>query len=378
MKSQRWLVGVFIILILAFSLYSYTQVDLNLTLSSHPLYQNIQKQLTYIGYFNRPLSGTLFLGLIFALFIFYVNLLKTILQNKFRVGTLKACIGITFLLVFAYPAFSHDLFNYMFDARVVTVYGLDPHFFKALDFPLDQWTRFMRWTHRYYPYGPGWLWLTLLPSYLGMGKFVLTLGLYKLMFLLFHLGNIWFIGQLAGKERKWGAVVFFALNPLVLTESLVSPHNEVVMLFFALLAIYLFFRNRAVGAVLSLLASVGIKYISGVLFPLFWLIKPQTKRFFIWVFWAWTIALIPLVITREPYSWYAVPLVGIAALTQSKFIKILTVSISLGLMLRYLPFLWWGEYTLTTQTWQIWVLFVGTLISWFTLLHLWPISEVGN
>ena len=48
------------LLSLSFLIYTYTQVDLNLTLSNNTIYQSIQSQLTNIGYFNRPLSTKIF------------------------------------------------------------------------------------------------------------------------------------------------------------------------------------------------------------------------------------------------------------------------------------------------------------------------------
>src|SRR3989344_8063028 len=221
-------VSLFIALILITVVYSYTQVDLNLTLSTSSFYLQLQKPLTQLGYFNRPLSGSIFLGLFAGLFIVYGMWLWGIVSQRLHPRLIKIGIITSFLLVLGYAAFSYDLFNYLFDARIATTYGLDPHYFKALDFPLDPWTRFMRWTHRYYPYGPGWLLVSLIPSFLGMGKFVLTLFLFKGMMAVFHLLNLLLVESLAGgKHSKKGTLglAFFALHPLVLIESLVTPHN---------------------------------------------------------------------------------------------------------------------------------------------------------
>lgn len=370
MKHRLLLLG-YLFITIGCVIYSYTQVDLNLTLSGNSIYQSVQTYLTQIGYFYRPISSTIFLFLMGLLSLVYIYCLGQLRQGKFDIKTIKWLIGITTILLFAYPAFSHDIFNYMFDARIVTRYGLDPHFFKALDFPFDPWIRFMRWTHRYYPYGPGWLWLTFIPSYLGMGKFVLTLGLFKLMFLVFHLGNIWLVGKLADGARRWEAIVFYALNPLVLIESLVSPHNEVMMLFFSLFAIYLLVKKNTIHAIVSIIVSISIKYISIVLLPLFWFIKPIDKHFYTVAYWLWITALVPVVIQREPYSWYAIPLVGLAALSDVKQIKIFTLSISIALLVRYFPFLWWGEYTPKTQDWQMWGFLLVFAISGIVSYKLW-------
>ena len=54
------------------------------------------------------------------------------------------------LLVFSYNAFSYDIFNYIFDAKIFTHYHQNPYLQKALDYPGDPMLSFMRWTHRVY------------------------------------------------------------------------------------------------------------------------------------------------------------------------------------------------------------------------------------
>src|SRR3989338_1949252 len=162
-------------------IYSYTQVDLNLILSSSGVYQSIQNNLTWVGYFNRPLSSAIYIFILFCLFVFYFILVKEVKNGRLKGKKFLFILCISsFLTFFSYPAFSHDLFNYMFDARIVTKYHYNPYFYKALDFPDDSWIRFMRWTHRTYTYGPVWLLTTIPFSALGFGKFVVTLLNFKL------------------------------------------------------------------------------------------------------------------------------------------------------------------------------------------------------
>lgn len=362
--KHRWSFLGFFVIILLLVIFSYTQVDLNLTLSSNHIYQQIQNQLILIGYYQRPFSTAILTLLLIYLFGFYLRTLKLIVEKKLTVEHLKWLVAVTSVFLFAYPEFSHDLFNYMFDARVVTEYHLDPHFFKALDFPLDPWVRFMRWTHRYYPYGPGWLILTLIPSYLGMGKFVLTMFLFKLMFLGFYLGNLWLIWQIGGiwgKEKRIFATVFYALNPLVLIESLVSPHNEVMMLSGVLVAVYFLQTQKNFLSAVSLTGSIAVKFVSAILIPLFLFKKHIDSDFFRWSFWLWTGALIPVILQREPYSWYLIPLIAFAALSRSKLIQGLAIALSASFLSRYLPFILFGDYsgvTLQLRSWLMWGIFI--------------------
>lgn len=355
---QSTFTALFFVIVTALAIYSFVHKDLNLTLSSYPGYVVIQDELTRLGFYNRPLSTGIFIGFMLSLFSVYVWVTSKMTENE-RHKYVPILITIVLILLFAYPAFSHDVFNYMFDARIVTRYGASPYFFKALDFPLDPWIRFMRWTHRYYPYGPGWLLLTLIPSWLGMGKFVMTLLLFKFTFAAFYLANCIVIYKITLKVRPESAyrnVAFFALNPLVITESLVSPHNEVMMLTFVLAALYFMLAKGKDGLSFVFLAlSISIKFISIALLPLYFFSKKPAHVLRISWF-LWLVTLIPLVYMRELYAWYLIPLVGLAALISDwRWVKVTTMALSLAAVVRYAPFLYYGDYGIFTRRAELWL-----------------------
>ncbi len=344
-----------LILFLFWAVYSYTQIDLNLTISSNFIYQIFQKQMIYLGYFNRSLSASIFLILLAILFLYYIFIIISSKNQISRKQLVILVLSISFILLLSYPAFSHDIFNYMFDARIVTKYYSNPYNYTALDYPSDLWTRFMHWTHRTYPYGPVWLLLTLPFSYLGFGKFVPTLINFKLMFTFFHLGNICLIWKILEKIRpknKIYGVIIYAFNPLVIIESLISPHNEVIMLFFLLLTIYQLISNISWWWILlSGFLSAGIKFITLIIFPILLFYKKLTKKhnidlFLQIIYMLYMASLIYLFILREPYPWYFIPIVGLSALLpQKRKILYITIALSIGSLLRYTPFLLHGVYT---------------------------------
>lgn len=370
---------VYSIVLFLLSVYSYSQIDLNLTLSSNSIYQYFQNQLIYLGYFNRGLSTFIYMFLLFLLSIFYFLILYLVKQQKLGVKKIAyLIIASCVILFFSYSAFSHDLFNYMFDARIVTRYYQNPYMYSALNFPFDLWTRFMHWTHRTYPYGPAWLLLTLPASYFGFGKFVLTLFNFKLLFTIFHLGNIYLIYKILPKISPQNTLLgtaFYAFNPLILIESLVSPHNEVTMLFFLLLAIYLMIiKKNQFSTIISILLSAGIKFITIILFPLFLIpaVIPIVKRnlekrlnlLTILIFFILIPPLLYEIYLREPYSWYFIPLIGIGALLiKYTKINILVAGVSLGALLRYIPFLYTGEYSKSLRTTQDLIFMITILLT---------------
>ncbi len=383
---SSWLYLFFITLL---TIYSYSQIDLNLTLSSNNIYQAVQRQLIYLGYFNRPLSTLIYIILIITLFIFYIVFLRKTNQGRTtKEDIFKLIILTSLILTFAYSAFSHDIFNYMFDARIVTKYGMNPYLYKALDFEGDLWIRFMHWTHRTYPYGPIWLLISLPFSFLGMQKFVITLFLFKLLFLASYLFNCFFIYKIAdkvNKETSISALVFFAFNPLILIESLVSPHNDSLMLLFALCSIYLLFvKGKKINSIILMLISAGIKFVTIPLtfINLFFVLKDKKviKNHRLYRLWSenqkgydsffrlyaliFFLSLLPVIYNREILPWYFIPFIGLVSLIiEKRGLLVFSICLSFGLLLKYISFLYFGEWDDTSYFYFVVVLITILFLS---------------
>jgi hypothetical protein len=272
-KGLRWSLYLYLLGACLLFLYSFTQIDLSLTITRTTFFQPLQHFFQYIGYFNRPLSTGLYLFIVILLFTAYLLMLRYSRKSSTaatRLWPVLLLIGVIFLI--SYNAFSYDFFNYIFDAKIVTHYHSNPYLHKALDYPGDPMLSFMHWTHRTYPYGPSWLVLTVPVSFLGFGVFVPTFFLFKAGIIGAYLGTCYYLQKIAEKIRpgsSFSALVYFAFNPLILIECLVSAHNDIVMLFFAVLALWMLLEKRPVASYLSLLFSIGIKFASGIFLPVF-------------------------------------------------------------------------------------------------------------
>lgn len=338
-------------------LYSFTLIDLSLAISRIESLQQIVRSFQQIGYFERPLSANLFLFTSITLYSFYILFLVLASKKKLSKQFTWLLIGLSaVILTFSYNAFSYDIFNYIFDAKIITNYGDNPYFQKALDYPEDPMLSFMRWTHREYPYGPVWLGLTVPLSFLGFQLFIPTFILFKLFIVGSFIGSVYFIGKIlheVAKEREVQGLVFFGLNPLILIESVVSAHIDIVMMFFALWATYLFIKNKHGLSYILLLLSIGIKFATAVLLPIF-LIVHRMKRMHINIHWeavfsVCTILLIGGVIaqtTRGNFQpWYLIDALSFAALISYRYYIIIpSVVISFFALMNYLPFLYYGNW----------------------------------
>lgn len=180
MRKQNIFGFLYCITLLGLFFYSFTQIDLGLVISRYPIFYQFEKSFQYIGYFNRPLSTLFYLLLLVLLFGFYVLFLKMAAKKKItKQFVWKLAIVAAVVLSFSYSAFSYDIFNYIFDAKIVTHYYQNPYAHKALDYPMEPMLAFMHWTHRMYPYGPVWLAVTVPLSFLGLQLFLPTFFLFK-------------------------------------------------------------------------------------------------------------------------------------------------------------------------------------------------------
>ena len=208
--KQRILFFLYILVSLEIFLYSYTQVDLNLTLSRSSVWQIIQKSFQNIGYFRRDISSGLFVGLLTSLTVLYIWAVGLARQDKLtKVFFWRLVVAISVILLFSYPAFSYDIYNYMFTAKTVLVYHTNPYTIIPLQLTgIEPWLSFMRWTHLPSAYTPLWILLSLPPYLFGFGVFLLTMWNMKLLFASFYLLTTFMIGKILGREDHKNKFLF--------------------------------------------------------------------------------------------------------------------------------------------------------------------------
>lgn len=340
------LYGLFLLIL---SIYSYSLIDLNLTLINHPLWDKFRDLIIQLGYFHRDISWNVYLILLILAFIFHYFFIKN--YKKYNPFVLSIIIGS--ILLFSYPFLSHDLFNYLFDAKIFTFYHQNPYLKEALNFPSDPWIRFMHWTNRTYPYGPSFLLLTIIPSFFAFGKFLFSFLFYKLLVVVLY---IWTVASLHNLNKKWAIIL--ATNPLVIFEGLVNGHNDMIALSFAFIAFTYLWKNKNLYAKILLLLSGGIKYVT---FPLLFLTK---KSWFNNIVLAIELAiLVYMGIRMEIQPWYYLTLLILLPFNETILLD-LNIFI-FGLLAAYYPYIRLGGWD-TTQK----VLLKHEIITVFFFLNL--------
>lgn len=386
MKKLWLLFGSYFIVLLGLFLYSYTQVDLSLTMSRASVFQTIEKGFQYIGYFERPLSTELYIGIIVLLFVFYGLFVYFAAKGKLVIGMLwQFFLAMGVLLTFSYNAFSYDIFNYIFAAKEIVHYHQNPYAVIPLAFPRDPMLSFMHWTNVPYVYGPLALGFTLPLYLLGLGFFLPTFFLFKAFTTACFLGTIFFLQKMFRKvnpKREVLGIVLFALNPLVIIETLVSAHNDIIMMFFAVMGIYFLLQKKWFWGLLAIIVSALTKQVTVFLiFPVVILLittmlkKKITDQLFLWITALSMLAGYFFVLEKiglQPwYTLWFLPFFLVVKLP--KFLLMLLIGLTLGVLLRYAPFLWQGDWNGMVPMIMSSVTIITPLI-FFVVGILWDIS----
>lgn len=321
---------IFFLVTAAISIYSYSLMDPNLTLINHPFWTTFRNIMVNFGYHMRGQSAFVYLILLTLIWLLHFIAIK----KYTKINVLRLSIGIGALCLFSYPFLSHDLFNYIFDAKIFTYYGKNPYNNFPGFFYDDPWIRFMHWTDRSYPYGPVFLAITIIPSFFAFGIFILNFIFFKIIFVASYIFSVFLLKKINNK-----IAVIFATHPLVIIEGLMNVHNDLLTVFLGILGVYFLFRDRALLGKVFLVLSVGIKYLS--VFTVF-ITKKNSKLNLISLL--GTILLITyLYIFISKQSWYFLTLF-IYLPWYKNFINNLWIFF-FGLLLSYYPFIRYGNWS---------------------------------
>lgn len=330
----------YLVLLLCLVVFSYSFVD-------YRFYFKPAKILGPLIIKQPPHLSFLYSLFVILLFIFYFRFLLLVKRKKLTPKKIWELIGLTALILFfAYPGFSYDVFNYMATARVTFLHRENPYLIMPIEIPNEPMLKFMHAANKTSLYGPIWILLTTLPHFLGLGNLFLTVFTFKLLVILFYFGLILLIWRLSNKNL-W-SLTFFALNPLVVMETLASGHNDVVMMFFALASFYLLQKKKFWPALAGLFLSIMIKFATIFLLPVFIYAVWQTRyqkinwpKIWLYAFYSTLLIFLLSPLREEIYSWYFIwPLTFVSLLSNSQLLKAISLGFSFGLPFRLAPYLY--------------------------------------
>ncbi len=216
-------------------------------------------------------NSVMYVSAVVLAFAFFALALATVWRNRDRVSSrLLFAFPVLFLLVlmWMYPPTAADMFHYHADARTFWMYGDNPLIVPPSAHP---YAIGISWGEQPSPYGPFWSLLTAGPALLAGDNFLAGLVLFKLLSGLSYLGCAWLIYRIVARTRPgWEsvAVVLFAWNPFVAFRTLGNGHNDMVMMFFLLLALDRVWRKDWLFAFPALALSVLVKFATALVGPM--------------------------------------------------------------------------------------------------------------
>lgn len=334
---KRLLVTVIYGLVLfTFFLYSYVLIDPNITFFNSPVWSRFLEAVLQIGYYQRKLSWQIYLILISCLTIFHLYFIN---QYK-KYDPLKIGLMIAVILCLSYPFISHDFLKYMFDAKILTQYHQNPYLMRPLDFSYDPWLRFLQWIEQPFRYGPVFLAIIIIPSFLAMGKFFLNFILFKIVFMCFYIAAIFTLQKM---NKKWAFI--FATHPLLLVDGLINGHNDLISVSLLIFGIYFISRKKILPRVFFIL-SIGIKYLS---LPVILITRNRNSILNKLVF--FSLLILPYLLLNQYFgnkfaaeiqTWYFIILLGFIPYFEGVINKLLITFI--GLLLSYYPYIYLGKW----------------------------------
>ena len=179
---------------------------------------------------------------------------------------LATALVFTVILAFMYPPTAVDFIHNVADARTLWHFGDNPMVVPpdANGFPVAQ-----SYGNESAPYGPFWF-VLLFPVLLAGNSIDLALHILKFYTSLYYLGSavlIYLIARQLTPGRELLALALYVWNPFVVLSIPGNGHNDVVMFFFVLLALYAFINERWMAVLPLLAASALIKYVGLLVVP---------------------------------------------------------------------------------------------------------------
>lgn len=174
------------------------------------------------------------------------------------------------VLLWMYPIGAADLFADIMYGRILSLYHANPYFDVAEAFAGDRFLPYVAWRDTPAHYGPLCLELFAAAARLAGDGVVANALAFKLLNALFLAGSIALVAlTLRRTAPEWALAGTLALawNPIVLYETLANGHNDILMVFWVLAAIWCCTGRRYVLAALALAAAALVKIVPALLVP---------------------------------------------------------------------------------------------------------------
>lgn len=227
---------------------------------------------------DRLVQTEIYALVILIYIILYCLILKNrnkLFKNIKQIYKLVLIISVIFLCVV--PFFSSDIFYYLGVGRLNAKYHQNPYYVDMKsyidnnDINIENDTVIQKgynnyWSETTVVYGAFWTMICSMISFFSFGNLDFGLLLFKLVNLIIHLGNCILLYKISKKKIF---PLIYGLNPFILIEAISNCHNDIYIIFFMLLSIYILLKHKNIVLSIFFLAlATDIKYFSVLLLPL--------------------------------------------------------------------------------------------------------------
>ena len=182
------------------------------------------------------------------------------------------------LLVAVLPCLSDDYVRFIWDGRLL-VHGYNPYLYlpnQLIQTPIantvgltDSLFRGLNSASYFTVYPPLNQFLFALAAWLSPNSVLGTVIGLRVPIILADLGSLWLMTSLLRQfNRDPNLALLYGLNPLVVLELTGNIHFEGVMIFFVLLAVWLFVKGHFIRSGVALTLGIAIKLLPLILLPL--------------------------------------------------------------------------------------------------------------
>lgn len=228
---------------------------------------------------DRVEQTAVYFIILLAMVILYLVIIK--LRKQVFSSTKKMFLYITIIAIIfvaIIPFTCSDVFYYLGVGRIESKYGQNPYYTTIKEFVetgdnskyLEQDTVLEQgyindWSDSTVVYGPLWAFICKIVSTFSFGNIDIGLLVFKLLNVVIHLLNCYFIYKLTGK-KIW--VLLYGLNPFILIEGIACVHNDMFVILFTLLSFYFLLKRKNLLVSVAMLAlATAIKYFTIILLP---------------------------------------------------------------------------------------------------------------
>lgn len=284
---------------------------------------------------NQGIQTLLYIIILLIITILYCIIIKrhkSMFKNIKSLLIYVAIIASIYLLSISFT--SSDVFYYLGIGRIDGKYNQNPYYTTIKQFvETDNNSDNLEtdsvlnkgyknyWSNTTVVYGPMWTIICKIVANLSFGNIDFGLLVFRIFNIIIHILNCYLIYKISHKKIF---SILYGLNPYIFLEGIMCVHNDIFVIFFILLALYLLLIKKKISfAIIALAMATAIKYFAILLLPIFIIYYFRKEKVPIRILKCIKYGLFFLIIVCIPYLLYIKDISVLAGILtqQSKFAK---------------------------------------------------------